>query len=164
MFAPKLLAALALACALTAVQLPAASAQNTWPFIVQMDLSGAEEVPPVTTEAFGNFRWVLYRNGTVTWRLTVRNIVAMTMAHIHRAAKGSNGGVQLWLVDKRSSPLTTAREVFHTQMIPFPTFNGGYTPTTFVELVRNGSLYVNVHTTAKPGGEIRGQLVELPKP
>jgi len=26
-------------------------------------------------------------------------------------------------------------------------------------LLRNGQAYVNVHTTANPGGEIRGQLV-----
>ena len=31
---------------------------------------------------------------------------------------------------------------------------------SLVVLMRNGMAYLNVHTTAFPGGEIRGQIVE----
>jgi hypothetical protein len=37
-------------------------------------------------------------------------------------------------------------------------FQGVFTMDSVLTRMRNGTAYVNVHTTANPGGEIRGQI------
>jgi hypothetical protein len=78
---------------------------------------------------------------------------AATMAHIHAGAAGANGGVVL---------------AFPTITSPFSkTFTAAdYTVATgapadfaaFVTSLKAGGAYINIHTAACAGGEIRGQI------
>ena len=44
---------------------------------------------------------------------------------------------------------------------PASATNAGYPAMSFLSVLQNGLAYVNVHTAANPGGEIRGQLLQV---
>jgi CHRD domain-containing protein len=106
-------------------------------------LSGSNEVPAVVTQATGDAWFTVDRDWTVNGKVTTNGIAA-TAAHIHEAKQGANGPVIV--------PL--ARSADNEWSVP-P--NTRLTEAQF-KSYRAGSLYVNVHSTAFPGGEIRGQL------
>ncbi|HUB96946.1 MAG TPA: CHRD domain-containing protein [Stellaceae bacterium] len=116
-------------------------------FTVQ--LTGAEQVPPVQTAGSGSAA-ITYDPATrhVTWNVTYSGLSGpATMAHFHGpAAAGKNGPVVIWL-SKRGDPA------------PSP-FSGEATLTAAqAQQFMAGEWYVNVHTEAHPGGEIRGQVI-----
>ena len=39
--------------------------------------------------------------------------------------------------------------------------NAGYGPMSFLDMLRGGLAYVNVHTAVNPGGAVRGQLIQV---
>lgn len=106
-------------------------------------LTGAEEVPPVTTNASGSGAFTVDRDWTVQGKVTTSGI-AGTAAHIHEAPRGQNGGVII--------PLTKTGE---NEWSVAP---GTRLTDAQFKSYRAGTLYVNVHSAANPGGEIRAQL------
>jgi len=106
-------------------------------------LSGAEEVPPVNTQASGVSRIAVIGDKTVTGSVEVRNL-STTAAHIHLAPKGQNGPVIIPLVK-------TGENVWS---VPANTILS----SAQFDAYRSGNLYVNVHSAANPNGEIRAQL------
>lgn len=148
-----------------------APAPSNQPLVFTATLSAANEVPAVSNAESG-------ATGTATVTMTPTRDTAgaitagtfqvqfqvnglttssnLILAHIHRGAAGSNGGVVL------DSQLTAATS------IPTPAGSGafersGLTPTTAAvasEIAANPSaFYFNVHSTLNPGGVVRGQLV-----
>jgi hypothetical protein len=118
----------------------------------QVALTGAQQVPSVQTAGTGTAD-LTFDPATreVKWTITYSGLSGpVTMAHFHGpAAEGKNGPVQIWLT-KRGSPVESPIEG-HARL----------TPTQAKQFGR-GEWYVNVHTQAHPGGEIRGQVM-LPK-
>jgi hypothetical protein len=108
----------------------------------KVSLTGAEEVPPVSTQAKGSGSFRIKDDGTVTGSVSTSG-VAGTMAHIHMAEKGKNGPVIV--------PLTKEGD---TWSVPK---DKKLTPEQ-VTAFKEGRLYVNVHSVAHKGGEIRAQL------
>ena len=108
-----------------------------------LTLSGAQEVPPVTSAATGTSSIKVAADKTVIGSVMVTGLAA-TAAHIHEAAKGANGGVVV--------PLVKAGE--NTFNVPA---GAKLTDAQYAAFLA-GNLYVNVHTKANPGGEIRAQL------
>jgi hypothetical protein len=106
-------------------------------------LTGAEEVPPVNTQATGVSRIAVIGDKTITGSVEIRNLNA-TAAHIHLAPRGQNGPVIIPLVK-------TGENVWS---VPGNTM---LTSAQF-DAYRSGNLYVNVHSAANPDGEIRAQL------
>lgn len=139
---PVLAAAFALALATA----PAARADTGF----TATLSGAQEVPPTPSGGFGTGTFVLNNAQTqLTFNITYSGLsIAASAAHIHGAAPpGVNAGVLFNL-----GPFGT----FGTS----GSFNGVWAiPAAQVPNLINGLLYVNIHTTNFPGGEIRGQIV-----
>ncbi len=124
-----------------------ASAQgNCRNFVVQ--LTGSEQVPAVDTQAHGVAILHVNDNGTISYKLIVANIVNVTAAHIHVGATGTNGPV---VVPLYSGQTTSGR----TEGV---LAEGTITNPDLAQALCNGNYYVNVHTTAHPGGEIRGQI------
>lgn len=111
-------------------------------------LNGAQENPPVTTEAKG-LGAVHYTWGTTTLDVNVQLTelsTDITGAHIHLGAVGTNGGVIFDLGDLRDGNRIqgTIKDLTGEDL----------------ENLFAGNFYINVHTMDNPGGEIRGQLIE----
>ena len=134
-----------LGCVFAAV-LAAGSVASAEQMKFKADLTGAEEVPPVETSATGTTD-VTYDTDTkkLTWTLEYSGLSGdATAAHFHGPADpGENAG----------------------PVVPIPDFASGsqgeadLTDEQAADL-EAGRWYVNVHTAANPGGEIRGQVTK----
>ena len=151
---PKLIAAGALAATLLAA--PSAQAVT---FTFATTMTGAAESPPVTTPAFGTAQ-VTFDDVALSVAVseTWANLLgAATVNHIHVAtAPGGNGAVVLGLPITNPSPSTGSFNGVFT--LGSASFNSLLTSTTA------GLAYVNLHSTAFGGGEIRGFLAPVPEP
>lgn len=128
-------------------------------------LTGDEEVPPVATDAFGAAAFHFARGSDqLAFRLSVRSIDNVLMAHIHLAAPGVNGPVVLWLYPDAPPPVLIPGEfngVLASRVVTSANLVGPLAGMTLADLMNemaNGNAYVNVHTSQFPGGEIRGQI------
>lgn len=128
-------------------------------------LTGDAEVPAVDTRARGQAVFRLSADGTeLSYRLLVANIEDVTMAHIHLAPAGENGPPVVWLYPDAPPPqLIEGRfsGVLATGSITAADLAGPFADASMealVEAMGSGRTYVNVHTTAHPGGEVRGQI------
>lgn len=112
-------------------------------------LAGENEVPPVTTTA-GGMAWIAVDTATneLTWTVEFQGLTGpATGAHFHGPAEaGANAGVVVPLGAAGApleSPLQGAAQLTAEQA---------------AQLVA-GQWYLNIHTAANVGGEIRGQVV-----
>ena len=101
--------------------------------------------------------------GELKVTLVVRRIDDVTEAHIHAGLPNENGPVVATLYGP-TAPAgrfggRLARE-FLTEGDLVGPFAGDF--RGFLAALENGELYVSVHTTANPSGEIRGQLGAQP--
>jgi hypothetical protein len=139
----------ALACLLWLSLLAVAQAA---PMSFSLALTGAEQVPPVTTSATGRAD-LTYDPSTrlLTWSVTYNGLSGpATMAHFHGPAPaGKNAGVVIWISTK-GSPATSPIKGQAT-----------LTPEQAQQFTA-GNWYINVHTQKNPAGEIRGQVI-VPK-
>lgn len=110
---------------------------------IKVTLDGAQEVPAVVTTAAGSGTISINADKSVSGNLTTTG-VAGTMAHIHQAAPGKNGPVIV--------PLTKSGD--STWSVP----KDARLSDEQYAAYKAGELYINVHSDANKGGEIRGQL------
>jgi hypothetical protein len=110
---------------------------------VPLSLAGDQEVPAVTTEAKGSGMLNINDDKTVSGSVTTKGVKG-TMAHIHQGAAGKNGPVIVPLEKKGDDgwAVPAGAKLTDAQYKSF----------------KDGDLYVNVHSAAHPGGEIRAQL------
>jgi hypothetical protein len=109
---------------------------------VKVTLSGANEVPPVTSSAAGSGTITIADDGSVSGSISSTG-VAGTAAHIHEGAAGKNGPVIVPLTkDGDSYKVPAGAKLTAAQMASY----------------KAGNLYVNVHSAANPNGEVRAQL------
>ena len=122
-------------------------------------LTGANEVTPVSTNAQGQAIFKFSDDLESLWyKLNVANIDEVFAAHIHCAPAGANGpiGVTLFMGVPVSTPGTLAQA---TVAAPDAGNGCGWVDLADVRsAILAGDAYVNVHTVANPGGEIRGQI------
>ena len=115
-------------------------------------LNGANEAPtPVTTTATGH-AIVTILGTVVTWKVDIDTPIDSIIAgHIHRRAADSVAGN----VQVNFAPTPTGAGFTGTATV------GSATPVdSILAIIRAGRTYVNIHTKAHPGGEIRGTLVK----
>lgn len=143
----------------------------------QAVLAGANEVPPVSSSASGMAVFGVTLDTFLSWRLDVATIDSTIAAHIHQGAAGVPGAVIVTLFTGPTSactatstsprcrvgftgPLAQGQFVPSQLMTQLPAGFGATAREKFdslVVLMRTGGVYVNVHTVANGGGEIRGQ-------
>lgn len=109
----------------------------------ELKLTGDQEVPPVNTTAVGSGRITVATDGSVSGSIRVSGL-AVTMAHIHLGAVGKNGPVII--------PLTKTGDGVWS--VP----PGARLTSEQLRSYQAGDLYVNVHSEANKGGEVRAQL------
>ena len=87
-------------------------------------------------------------------------------AHLHCAAAGANGPIAVTLFDANGTGVATpARLAGALTDASIGTNDCGIASLAdLVGLLESGNAYVNVHTNAHPGGEIRGQIRALQGP
>jgi len=136
----------------TALVLGLLAAVAAWPMAqaavtsYKASLGGAAEVPPVTTPGQGTAQVnVDAASKQLTWRVDYSGLSEPpAAAHIHcGAAAGANAGVAVPLGTNLASPIQGS---------------GTLTDAQLADLT-GGKCYVNIHTAANKGGELRGQLV-----
>jgi uncharacterized repeat protein (TIGR01451 family) len=112
-------------------------------FTFHADLDGGQENPPVLTGATGEGMFAYDPiTKVLTWEISHDIPMAdVTAAHIHIGAVGVNGPVVIPL-DHTQNPMVGSATLDATQQAD----------------LMNHLYYVNVHTNAYPGGEIRGQM------
>lgn len=136
------LAATAIALVAGCAQMRPSQKMDTY----EATLSGAQEVPPATSQGRGTAE-VQYNSETrtITWKVNYSGLSGpLTGAHIHGpAATGANAGIVVPFTGNVNAPPIQGQATL--------------TPTQFGDLAA-GLWYVNLHTAQNPGGEIRGQL------
>ncbi|QDH68854.1 CHRD domain-containing protein [Marilutibacter alkalisoli] len=140
---------------------------------VHTDLRGYEEVPTLSTSASGAFRAHIDVKGQqIHFELSYDGLTGeVRQAHIHLGMRGVNGGVMVFLCQTAANPDPTGL----SPMCPASgTVSGTITSAgvlgpagqgvpaggfdDLVAAIRASAAYVNVHTSAYPAGELRGQL------
>jgi CHRD domain-containing protein len=124
-------------------------------------LTGAEEVPAVVTGAQGQATFKLSADGmSLGYKLNVANIEDVTQAHIHLGAPGANGGIVVFLFGLEPDGVDVNGRLASGSITADDLINAlaGQPLSTLITAIESGGAYVNVHTLAHPGGEIRGQL------
>lgn len=137
-------------------------------------LNGGEEVPSVSTTATGQFVFNFApATNSGNYSLNYANLVGnVTQAHIHIGQPGVAGGISIWLCGTAAlpGPVGTptcsgtitggASGTIDATKVIGPTgqlINAGELAEA-IRALRLGFAYVNVHTSAVPGGEIRGLI------
>jgi hypothetical protein len=116
--------------------------------LIAAKLDGAQESPAVVTNAMGVAGFVL--NGsrdTLCINITFTGLSGpITGIHIHEGDPGVNGGVikdlGAFVAGNRISAILTGTDV----------------SVANISKLLKGKYYINIHTSANPNGEIRGQL------
>lgn len=123
-------------------------------------LTGDQEVPAVPTNATGQAKYQLSKDGmSLSYKLIVANIqTTVIFGHLHLGRVGANGGVVVDLVG-RTGP--SPQGVIAEGTITRAKLKGALAGRSLSDLVaamEAGNVYTNVHSTAYPTGEIRGQV------
>jgi CHRD domain len=110
-------------------------------------LDGASEVPPNTSTGKGTAE-IDYDAATkkLSWKVSYSGLTGpATAAHFHGPAEpGKNAGVKVAIPNIGTSPAEGSATLTDEQAAEFTA----------------GKYYVNIHTMANPGGELRGQVVK----
>lgn len=115
-------------------------------FAADVTMVGANENPAVTTTATGVALLRATEDKKLYTKITVTNLEAgdvLTAAHIHTGAAGVNGPVIIG---------------FYSSAAEFGTLKINVLDDVLYSSLLTGAVYVNAHSTAHPGGLVRGQI------
>jgi len=120
-------------------------------------LSGGQEVPPLDSGGSGSVT-IQVDQTRMFLQVTVNHagLTDITEAHIHAGPVGVDGPIIFSLA---SGPFASPLVITLTETNLLPSFASGI--NTFADAVNaivSGQTYVNIHTAAFTGGEIRGQV------
>jgi len=140
-------------------------------------LRPTEEVPALSTPGTGEFMATVNADGTeINYALRYSNLQGkVTQSHLHIGQFSVNGGIMIFLCSNlgngpagtQSCPTGggTITGTIHASDVIGGAAAQGVTPGDLAAVlrgIRTGVVYVNVHTTTFPGGEIRGQVIPAP--
>lgn len=159
----------AIACGDTTTPITTGPNPNVVTFKATM--TAANEVPANSSTGTGTFTATLDTSTNIfTYDLTFTGLsAAVTLGHIHGpAAVGVNAGTTIdfktlagstfgvGLTSGAGHGVVTLNAATQITQTPAPGINGD----SLKKLLFAGLTYANVHTSANPGGEIRGQIIK----
>jgi CHRD domain len=128
------------------------------------NLNGANQVPPTVTPATGTV-FIIFnadQSAITIFGSATGLLGGVTAAHLHNGAAGVNGPVAQD-VNGANIDYTDAQGGSTNPTFPMQTFsvdnNTVHNPGGFINDLKAGKIYTNIHTTALPSGEIRGQFI-----
>jgi CHRD domain len=110
----------------------------------KITLTGAQEVPAVTTDAKGEGMIKIGMDKSVSGKITTTGMEA-TMGHIHEGAAPGQNGPPIITLEKAADG---------SWAVPA----GSKLTDEQYDAFKAGKLYVNIHSAAHKGGEIRAPL------
>jgi CHRD domain-containing protein len=114
---------------------------------MKVTLDGKSQVPPNTSAGTGTADLDYdAASKKLSWKITYSGLSGpATAAHFHGpAAAGANAGVKVAIPNATTSPVEGSATLTDEQAAD----------------LMAGKYYINVHTAANPGGEIRGQVTK----
>ena len=111
---------------------------------IKVSLDGKQESPPVATSATGSGTIKIASDKSVSGSVTTTGVDG-TVAHIHQGAGPGKNGPVIIPLNKTSANEWTVPPGAKLTDAQYDSF-------------KSGGLYVNVHSAANKGGEIRGDL------
>ena len=114
---------------------------------MKVTLDGKSEVPPNTSAGTGTADLDYdAASKKLSWKITYSGLSGpATAAHFHGpAAAGANAGVKVPIANPGTSPVEGSATLTDEQAAD----------------LTGGKYYINIHTAANPGGEIRGQVMK----
>ena len=163
-----------LSLAAAAAMLLGATSANAVVYTFNATLNSANEVSPVSASIATGLATLSYdtADNTYDFSMSVFGLSggssgkAANGFHIHGAATTSqNGPVRVFLDAAPFLALNAGSTLLvggnNVAAPVFVTGNGSYPVMSFIDMLRGGLTYVNVHTTLNSGGAVRGQLIEV---
>jgi len=156
-----------------ALALPQAARADNDEDRVSVELSGYQEVPTLSTSGEGRFKARIDdRRNTVSYELSYKGLESeVTQAHIHFSARSLNGPIVVFLCSNLGNgpagtqacppaPATVRGTIAAADVLAGAAAQGLEAGNfdEFVDALRAGATYANVHTIGRPGGEVRGQI------
>ena len=117
---------------------------------LNMEQAGNTNPPDKTPLGLGSFNLSLDKSELEVNVLVNDLTAAITNAHLHYGAMGSSGSVAVPL--SQFNVGNTYKGVFDLTTLA--------NQSAFLDSLQQGKVYVNIHTTNFPAGEIRGQLLK----
>lgn len=118
----------------------------------EVALTGAQEVPAVTTQATGTFKGSYNRDTKrIAYEITFQGLTPVAM-HFHSGAVGVDGPIVIPI-----NPGTDPYSGTNPYTSPVVGSTPALTAAQETELLA-GNWYVNIHTDQYPDGELRGQI------
>jgi len=114
-------------------------------------LSGDQSVPALSSPGTGTFTSMFFyadSGGELEYDITVEGLT-ITAAHFHAGAAGETGSI-LKTITFNGNSATGIWTASDAEPLTDDIF----------DMLRSGGVYVNIHTSANPSGEIRGQLLQ----
>lgn len=135
-------------------------------------MTGEARTEMVETDARGATVFTQEDDETLGFELYVAGIENVSQAHIHMAPEGESGPVVQWLYPSPRAGEPQLLEGEFEGLLVSDVITGenlagplqGESIDRLIEEMRAGNTYVNVHTEANPGGEIRGQIRMVQQP
>lgn len=128
-------------------------------------LHGGNEIPGVVTGSAGTGTVSLNTaTNVVTYRIDVYNMpVGTTASHFHVGAAGVAGPVvvNFTVPANISNDYSISGTASAADLLP-RSAQGINSWDDFIQALVLGNIYMNVHSTANGGGEIRGQVTRVP--
>jgi len=128
------------------------------------ELGGGDEVPKVSTGAAGTATVSLNQaTGVVTYRIDVYNMpVGTTAAHFHVGDVDVAGPVvvNFTVLTNISNDFSISGTASATDLVQRAA-QGINSWDDFLQALQLDNIYINIHSTANPGGEIRGQVMRV---
>jgi hypothetical protein len=145
-------------------------------------LTGANEVPPVTTAATGTVLFAVMFDTVLSYRIDVAGLDSTTVIRVYAGAAGAAAGDTLAVLftgvsclDAQNQPINRTspscrsgytgtinpNQFKASQLTRIPLSYGATAGARFaalLTLMRNGTAHVNIHNKANPTGHIRGQI------